>query len=171
MSMISSRLKYYNKLQYKTDSTSHLRRVPSRVRVMQGLRPESSRESPKRDLSRDSSRVESPQLCYLTIPFRRSLIGYLTIPFKPSVFVANSRDAGSWMNASPIELHINSPVVILTNSSTVHATNTFATKLRVLLTVKRWHTTFFIFFILINRRRPELMERTLNYVLHFLTFL
>jgi len=56
MPMIGSRSKYYNKLQYNTDSTSHSHRVssrvanhnvrvPSRVRVIQGLRLESSRES------------------------------------------------------------------------------------------------------------------------------
>jgi len=66
MPMIGSRSKYYNKLQYNTDSTSHSRRVSSRVRshnvrvlsrvrVIQGLRLESSRESPKRDSSRVAS--------------------------------------------------------------------------------------------------------------------
>jgi len=70
MPMIGSRFKYYNKLQYNKESTSRSRQVsslvashnvwvPSRVRVIQGLRLESSRESPKRDLSRDLSWVES----------------------------------------------------------------------------------------------------------------
>jgi len=59
MPMIGSRSKYYNKLQYNTDSLSHSRRVLSRFRVIQGLRLESSRESPKRDWSRDSTRRES----------------------------------------------------------------------------------------------------------------
>jgi len=59
MPIIGSRSQYYNKLQYNTDSTSHLRRISSRVRVIQGLRLESSRVASHQNMTRAATQVES----------------------------------------------------------------------------------------------------------------
>jgi len=92
MPMIGSRSKYYNKLQYNTDSTSHSNRVSShnvgvtsRVRVIQGLRLELSRESLKHDSSRDLSRVMSRESTALTYELRTKEVKRISLEISTQV--------------------------------------------------------------------------------------
>jgi len=101
----------------------------------------------------------------------RSFVDFLTRLLKPSIIPANSKDAWSRITTISTMLHIDSSIVVLTNSSTVRCTNTFAIRLKVLLTVKTDGVRPSIIFIRMYRCRCEQMMRTLIFLLRFELFL